>query len=208
MLKARSFGIAAGAAAVIIGAGMNVFDNNQDDSRAIIIEMNTSGAVSTGFSQPQILPAETEDRISAAEIPDILDIPEEAAEILPVTVESEEADGIIIVTVESEKAAAKSPAKEPPETAVNTADLPGIAAKATAASTAPKKAQTNAAAPAEPEEAAVSIPEKNTQTVYIASSGKGSRYHSDPNCSNMKGTSAVSIDDARALGYTACKKCY
>lgn len=201
MSKVRSIGIAAGAAAVIIGAGITVFDNNPDDSQAITIEMNTSSAVSAAFSQPQILPDETEGHISAAEIPDN---PEEAAGNLSVTVEPEEADEIILVTVESEKAAAKGS----PETAANAAAPPGTAAKAAAASTAPKTAQTTAAAPDEPEEAAVSIPERNTQTVYIASSGKGSKYHSNPNCSNMKGTSAVSIDDARALGYTACKKCY
>lgn len=46
------------------------------------------------------------------------------------------------------------------------------------------------------------------QTVYIASSGNGKKYHSDPNCSNMNGTIQLSVDDALNRGYTACKKCY
>lgn len=46
------------------------------------------------------------------------------------------------------------------------------------------------------------------QTVYIASSGNGKKYHSNPNCSNMNGTIQLSVDDALNRGYTACKKCY
>lgn len=44
--------------------------------------------------------------------------------------------------------------------------------------------------------------------VYIAGSGKGTKYHSNPNCSNMKNPVPISLDDAKASGYTACKKCY
>lgn len=46
------------------------------------------------------------------------------------------------------------------------------------------------------------------QTVYIASSGNGKKYHSNPNCSNMNGTIQLSVDEALNRGYTACKKCY
>ena len=46
------------------------------------------------------------------------------------------------------------------------------------------------------------------QAVYIASSGNGKKYHSNPNCSNMNGTIKLSVDDALGRGYTACKKCY
>ena len=49
----------------------------------------------------------------------------------------------------------------------------------------------------------------NTQgdTVYIASSGKGKKYHAYPTCSNMDGAIAISREDAIAYGYTACKRC-
>ena len=46
------------------------------------------------------------------------------------------------------------------------------------------------------------------QTVYIASSGNGTKYHSNPNCSNMNGTIQLSVNDALNRGYTACKKCH
>lgn len=46
------------------------------------------------------------------------------------------------------------------------------------------------------------------QSVYIASSGKGKKYHSNPNCSNMKGTTALSVSEAQSRGYSPCKKCY
>lgn len=46
------------------------------------------------------------------------------------------------------------------------------------------------------------------QTVYIASSGNGTKYHSNPNCSNMNGTFTLDIHDATNQGYSACKKCY
>lgn len=44
-------------------------------------------------------------------------------------------------------------------------------------------------------------------TVYIASSGNGKKYHSRSTCSNMKGTTALTISQAQSRGYTACKKC-
>lgn len=45
-------------------------------------------------------------------------------------------------------------------------------------------------------------------TVYIAGSGKGTKYHNNPNCSNMKNPVEVTLSEAQASGYTACKKCY
>ncbi|WP_296045184.1 DUF4236 domain-containing protein [uncultured Gemmiger sp.] len=44
--------------------------------------------------------------------------------------------------------------------------------------------------------------------VYIASSGKGKKYHSNPNCSQMDGATAVTKEQAEAWGYTPCKRCY
>ena len=44
--------------------------------------------------------------------------------------------------------------------------------------------------------------------VYIAGSGKGTKYHSRSGCSNMKNPIEISKDDAQSRGYTPCKKCY
>lgn len=44
--------------------------------------------------------------------------------------------------------------------------------------------------------------------VYIASSGNGKKYHSNPNCSKMQGATAVTKEQAEAWGYTPCKRCY
>lgn len=53
-----------------------------------------------------------------------------------------------------------------------------------------------------------SVSNNKTETVYIASSGKGKKYHSNPNCSNMNGTISLTLGEAQSRGYTACKKCY
>lgn len=50
--------------------------------------------------------------------------------------------------------------------------------------------------------------QQNETTVYIAGSGDGTKYHSNPNCSNMKNPVAISISEAQSRGYGACKKCY
>lgn len=42
--------------------------------------------------------------------------------------------------------------------------------------------------------------------VYVTESG--SRYHSDPDCSNMTSPSKISIEEAQERGYSPCKKCY
>ncbi len=36
----------------------------------------------------------------------------------------------------------------------------------------------------------------------------GHKYHSNPNCSNMKNPSQVTINQAKDRGYTPCSKCY
>lgn len=42
--------------------------------------------------------------------------------------------------------------------------------------------------------------------VWVA--GSGSKYHNDPDCSNMKSPRAISLDEAIAMGLEPCKKCY
>lgn len=49
---------------------------------------------------------------------------------------------------------------------------------------------------------------QNEAIVYIAGSGDGTKYHSNPNCSNMKNPVSISISEAQSQGYEACKKCY
>ena len=46
------------------------------------------------------------------------------------------------------------------------------------------------------------------EMVYIASSGNGTKYHSRPSCSNMKGADAITKIQAESWGYSPCKKCY
>lgn len=43
-------------------------------------------------------------------------------------------------------------------------------------------------------------------TVYIVTSG--SKYHSKSTCSNMKSPKAVTVEEAEAVGYTKCSKCW
>ena len=43
-------------------------------------------------------------------------------------------------------------------------------------------------------------------TVYV--SRTGSKYHSNPSCSNMKSPIKMTVDDAIATGRTPCSKCY
>ena len=77
-------------------------------------------------------------------------------------------------------------------------------------------AQAEAAQQAQQEQAASqSTPASggNAQTpvqasVYIAASGNGTKYHSDPHCSRMNGVIEMSVEEAQAMGYTPCKKCY
>ena len=47
----------------------------------------------------------------------------------------------------------------------------------------------------------------NSMTVYIASSGNGEKYHSNPSCSRMKNATAITVSEAQGLGYTPCAKC-
>jgi len=48
--------------------------------------------------------------------------------------------------------------------------------------------------------------EKSDVMVWIPTTG--TKYHSNPNCSNMRSPKHVSIESAKAQGYEACKNCY
>lgn len=45
-----------------------------------------------------------------------------------------------------------------------------------------------------------------TNLVWVTATGK--RYHAKSDCSGMKNPTEISMDEARARGYTACSKCY
>lgn len=47
-----------------------------------------------------------------------------------------------------------------------------------------------------------------TQEVFVWISKTGKRYHSTPECSNMKQPLQVSIYEAEIRSYTPCMKCY
>ena len=50
--------------------------------------------------------------------------------------------------------------------------------------------------------------EPQTITVWIAGSGNGTKYHRNPNCSNMKNPLELAMSEALKLGYAPCQKCY
>ena len=56
----------------------------------------------------------------------------------------------------------------------------------------------------DPEE--TDLPQSQETMVWIPKSG--SKYHSDPECSNMKDPAQVSLSQAESMGYTPCKKCW
>ena len=62
-------------------------------------------------------------------------------------------------------------------------------------------AESGAPAPAETE-----APQSQETMVWIPKTG--SKYHSDPDCSNMKNPTQVSLSQAESQGYTPCKKCW
>lgn len=80
-------------------------------------------------------------------------------------------------------------------------------APASAASETQAAGDTGAAAASE-SSAASSYTALQSGTVYIAGSGKGKKYHSDPNCSNMNDPVPLTQAEAEARNYTPCKKCY
>lgn len=53
----------------------------------------------------------------------------------------------------------------------------------------------------------VSASDTTESSVWIPNKG-GTKYHKKSSCSNMDNPSNVSLDDAKAAGFTPCKKCY
>lgn len=58
--------------------------------------------------------------------------------------------------------------------------------------------------------ASVTVPQKEETAgnlVWVPVNG-GTKYHNKPSCSKMEDPMQVSVETAKANGYTACKKCY
>lgn len=101
-----------------------------------------------------------------------------------------------------EKAAAEEQAqKEAEEAERQRVEQEEAAAAAAAAAAEQQRVEEEAAA-------AAAQSEPVGTTVYVAASGNGKKYHSNPSCSNMSGTRELSQSSAEAEGYTPCKKCW
>lgn len=59
--------------------------------------------------------------------------------------------------------------------------------------------------PTEPTEP-TATPDEQTEMVWIPKSGE--KYHSRPDCSNMKDPKQVTREEAEQAGYTPCKRCH
>ncbi len=64
------------------------------------------------------------------------------------------------------------------------------------------------AAPESPKPAPAETEQPQNQETLVWIPKTGSKYHSDPDCSNMKDPSQVSLSQAESLGCTPCKKCW
>lgn len=51
-------------------------------------------------------------------------------------------------------------------------------------------------------------PDKSKMKVWVASSGKGTKYHSHEDCPNLKDSVQMTLKEAEMKKYTECKKCY
>ena len=102
---------------------------------------------------------------------------------------------------------APTPTATPTLTPVPTEVPTPAPTEAPAASETQAAGDTGAAAASE-SSAASSYTAPQSGTVYIAGSGKGKKYHSDPNCSNMNDPVPLTQAEAEARNYTPCKKCY
>lgn len=100
-----------------------------------------------------------------------------------------------------------TPTPAPTATPVPTPAPTKAPVAAPAASEIQAAGDTSAAAASEsPAVSSYTAPQSGT--VYIAGSGKGKKYHSDPNCSNMNDPVPLTQEEAKARNYTPCKKCY
>ena len=110
-----------------------------------------------------------------------------------------------ITVIDSARIAAEEEAaRKSAEEAAKKAAEEEAARKAAEEEAARKAAEEEAAKKAAEEAKANQKPKE--KMVWIPSSG--SKYHSNPSCSNMTNPTQVTISEAKDMGYTPCKKCY
>lgn len=100
-----------------------------------------------------------------------------------------------------------APATEP--TTVETTQPPTTEPE-TEATTEPEpttQATTEATEPEPTTQATTEATEPEEEMVWIPTKG-GSKYHRWPDCSNMDNPAEVTISQAKARGFTPCKRCY
>lgn len=102
-----------------------------------------------------------------------------------------------------DKAAIKKAKEEAKRKAEEKKKKEEAAKKKAEAEAAKKKAEEEAQRKAEEEAAAT---EAQEEMVWVPNTG--SKYHSNPNCSNMRDPREVTISEAKSEGFTPCKKCY
>ena len=90
-------------------------------------------------------------------------------------------------------------------TALYTAGQKKLDAQKAAAAASSKKTTTTSGS--KKSTGSASSGQTTSQMVWIPTHG-GKKYHSNPNCSGMKGPEKVSLSTAKSRGFTACKKCY
>lgn len=127
-------------------------------------------------------------------------------------VESSSVVSSVVSTVESETSVESS---EPPvesNEAPAESDKPPFEVSLTAMESSnpdiSSEVSEQASPPAAEESSEDTTAPEQGNTVYIAGSGKGKKYHSSPDCSNMKSPKAIDKSEAEDLGYTPCKKCW
>lgn len=49
---------------------------------------------------------------------------------------------------------------------------------------------------------------QTTEYVYVAGSGNGNKYHSNSHCSRMQNAQKITLEEAKAQGYTPCSRCF
>lgn len=49
---------------------------------------------------------------------------------------------------------------------------------------------------------------KGQEPDYVYVTKTGTKYHSNPNCGKSKTANRISLDEAKRMGYTPCKKCF
>lgn len=103
---------------------------------------------------------------------------------------------------ESEAASAPTP-EAPAQNSNSASDTASNSASSSASSSAPSQSSGGN----QWSGAAIETPSGSTVMCWIPTNG-GTKYHTSPNCSNMKGPIEITVNEAQTMGFTACKRCH